>query len=70
MSRISRTGYNAYEKLDKKYYVLLSGRDKAPTSFFDRNKVINEIDSDNFDVSEMNMDATIEKIQQFLREPR
>lgn len=70
MNRISRTGYNAYDKLDKEYYVLLSGRDKAPTSFFDRNKVIKEIDPDNFDVSEMNMDDTIEKIQQFLREPQ
>lgn len=71
MMRISRTGYNSYEKLDKEYYHILEIRHSSkPTTFFDKNDIIKEIDPDYFDVDNYNIDECITKIQEFLRRSR
>lgn len=71
MTRISRTGYNSYEKLDKEYYHILEIRHSSkPTTFFDKDNLVKEIDSDHFDAEKFNAEECITKIQEFLRSRR
>lgn len=64
---ISRTAHNTYEKLDKDYYMLLLAKNEEPYSFFDKNKIVKDMNPEHFDEEKFDMKATVEKLQEFLR---
>lgn len=64
---ISRTAHNTYEKIDKDNYMLLLAKNEEPYSFFDKNKIVKDMNPEHFDEEKFDMKETVEKLQEFLR---